>query len=123
MAESEEDRRVVQEIAGRAGPPAFIRRAKLVEATWAALLERCSKARLERLTFVRLRLGQLHALAGSWDALHAFMPHAHELAQLQQMYQDLQPRLLVPLEATTSRRALRSAASDFVAAIDMFNDR
>jgi hypothetical protein len=54
---SDEDRRVLQEMVGRAGP-AFIRRAKLVETTWTQVVDACAKARLERLAFVGLRLAR-----------------------------------------------------------------
>lgn len=122
-ATSEEDRRILQEIAGRAGAPAFIRRAKLVETTWVALLDHCARTRLEKLAFVRLRIGQLHALAGTWDALRSFVPDATDLARLKNLHDELAPSLRVPLEATTSRRVLRSAAEDLVEVMEMFNAR
>lgn len=122
-ASSEEDRRILQEMFGRSGSPAFIRRAKLVEDAWEELLARCRKARGERLVFVRLRLGQLHALAGGWDLLKSFVPLDQELAALQDLFAELQPRLLLPLEPTTSTRVMRSAAIELGEAIAMFNDR
>ncbi len=71
---SEEDRRIVQEIAGRFGPASFMRRARLVETSWAQLLERGGHARLEMLAMVRLRLGQLHAARRRWETLHPWLP-------------------------------------------------
>jgi hypothetical protein len=119
---SEEDRRMLQEMVGRAGP-SFIRRAKLVETTWTALLDACARARREKLTFVRLRLGQLRALAGDWAVLQNAMPSADEFEFLVRLHDELQPRLRVPLNATESRRALRNAAFELIEAMEMFNGR
>ena len=102
---------------------AFIRRAKLVETTWSCLLDACARARLERLAFVRLRLGQMRALAGDWDVIRASLPHDDDFAFLQRLHDELQPRLRLPLEATTSKRVLRNAAFELVEAMEMFNGR
>jgi hypothetical protein len=120
---SEEDRRVLQEMVGRSGSPAFIRRAKLVETSWLTLVETCATARFERLQFVRLRMGQLRALAGGFDALRSYLPHASDLEFIQSLHDELQPRLRLPLEPTTSPRVLRNAANDLIEAIEMFNER
>lgn len=120
---SEEDRKILQEMVGRFGAPAFVRRGKLVETTWTHLLEACAMARIERLAFVRLRLGQLLALAGGWDAVRGAVRSDAEIGELQRLHDELQPQLQLPLEATTSKRVLRAAARDLVEAIEMFNAR
>lgn len=120
---SEEDRRILQEMVGRSGVPAFIRRARLVESTWQALLDACACARLERLTFVRLRLGQLHALAGDWQVIRAAMPNDADFAFVRRLFDELQPSLQLPLDRTTSKRALRGAAQELLEAIDLFDAR
>lgn len=119
---SEEDRRILQEMVGRSGSPAFIRRAKLVETTWTDVLALGAKARLERLTMVRLRLGQLRALAGSWIALRSRLAET-DLVYLSNLHDELQPRLRLPLQSTTTTRVLRAAAHDLVEAMEMFNAR
>ncbi len=119
----DEDRQILSEMIGRYSAPSFIRRAKLVETTWGQLVERCEKGRRERLTFVALRLGQLHALAGSWDRVREWLPGEDDLARLRDLFDELQPRLRLPLEATTSKRELRGAISELVAAMAMFNER
>ncbi len=109
-------------MAGRSGSPAFIRRARLVETTWNDLLALGTKARLERLTMVRLRLGQLRALAGSWVALGSSLSET-DLAYLSNLHDELQPRLRLALQPTTSTRVLRAAARDLIEAMEMFNAR
>jgi hypothetical protein len=120
---SEEDRRIVQEIAGRFGPASFMRRAKLVETTWAVLLEQGNHARREHLAMVRLRVGQLHALAGGWEALRPLMPDAADRAMLARLHDELQPELRMPLEPTNSVRTLRGAFRDLIEAMESFNAR
>lgn len=118
---SEEDQRIVQEMIGRFDAPSFIRRARHVEMTWTQLLDRCAHERLHRLEFVRLRLGQLRALLGSWEALAEWLPEEHERNELICLHDELKPRLRLPLEPTTSRRVLRNATQDLVEAMARFN--
>jgi hypothetical protein len=120
---SDEDRRIVNEMIGRFEAPSFIRRARLVETSWDALVERCTQERIQQLEFVRLRLGQLVALAGSWDAVGSLLANDDELNALRQLHDELQPRLRMPLVATTSQRILRGAARELIEAIDSFNRR
>lgn len=116
------DQRVAQEVMGRFGAPAFMRRARLVETTWAHFVERGKTERMQLLAFVRLRLGQLYALAGTWDALfHCLQPE--DVAQLQSLHAELQPRLLVPLQPTTSQRVLESALGELIEVMASFNRR
>src|SRR5437879_3390319 len=102
----DEDRQILNEMIGRFNAPSFIRRARLVETTWSQLLERCAKARRDRLTFVGLRLAQLLALAGSWDIIRVSLLTDDDLVQLRRLFDELQPRLRLPLEATISKRVL-----------------
>ncbi len=119
----DEDRQILNEMIGRYRAPSFIRRAKLVETTWSQLLERAAKARRDRLAFVGLRLGQLRALAGNWDALRALLPDEDDLMRLRELFDELQPRLRLPLEATPSKRVLRAALRELKDAMTMFNER
>jgi len=119
----ENNRSIINEMIGRFAAPSFIRRAKLVEATWSHLLERCAKARFEQLKFVGLRLGQLFALAGSWEVLRRCVRRDVDLIDLQTLHAVLQPRLLAPLAATSSRRALLGAGRELIEAMEMFNQR
>jgi hypothetical protein len=119
----DEDRQILNEMIGRFSAPSFIRRAKLVETTWSLLVDRCAKVRRDRLTFVGLRLGQIHALAGSWEAVRAWLTDEDDLTQLRDLFDELQPRLRMPLEPTTSKRELRAALNELIEAMEMFNER
>jgi hypothetical protein len=118
---SDEDRRIVQEIAGRFGAPAFVRRARLVETSWTQLLEHGGKLRLQRLDMVGLRLGQLLALAGAWEALHPLLPEDADRTLLIRLHDELQPRLRMALQPSTSERVLRAALRELVEAMEIFN--
>ena len=119
---SDEDQRIVQEMIGRFDAPSFMRRAKQVENTWQQLLDNCQKERTKQLEIVRLRLGQLHALAGDWEPLREWLS-VGDVDFLRALFEELQPRLRLSLEATTSHRVLRSAVRDLVEAIEFFNAR
>jgi hypothetical protein len=120
---SEEDRRILQEMCGRFGTPAFVRRAKLVETSWTELMTVCENNRNDQLAFVGLRLAQLLALAGGWDMIRANLDNTAQMDQLARLHAQLEPRLQMPLEPTFSGRILRSAAAELVEAIERFNAR
>lgn len=58
-----------QYVLAQFGGPAFLRRAQRAEGALADLLQRLRTTRWQWLDMVRLRLGQLHALAGGWPPL------------------------------------------------------
>jgi len=118
----DEDQRIIQEITGRFGAPSFIRRAKQVEVAWSNLVERLEQMRRQQLEMVGLRLGQLSARAGTWEALRGLLRDA-DLDRLERLHGELQPRLRMPLETTTSGRVLRSALHELAAAMEAFNQR
>ena len=120
---SDEDRRIVQEIAGRFGPAFVHAPCQAGRNDLARLLEQGGHARRERLAMVRLRVGQLHALAGGWDALHSLVPDDADRALLARLHDELQPDLRMPLEPTTSVRTLRGALRDLLEAMESFNAR
>src|SRR5205809_116323 len=83
------------------GGPAFLRRAQRAEAALATLLDQLRQTRSEWLAMARLRLGQLHALAGSWERLGRFVA-ADSLAALRSLFDELRQNLRVPLTPTES---------------------
>jgi hypothetical protein len=111
-----------QYVLAQYGGPAFVRRAQRAEVALADLLHRLKCARLEWLDMVRLRLGQLHALAGDWQRL-ARLIDVDSLTALQTLFDELQPRLRVPLEPTKNEATLRSALADLQESMDRFNER
>lgn len=103
--------------------PAYIRRARSVEAALEQLLEHCRRRRAEWLEMVRLRIGMLHALAGDWDNLRPFLTDEDQLDILRYLLAALASPLRVPVEPTTSARTLRQALRELVESLERFNER
>ena len=104
----EPEGREMQEVMAQFDAPAYIRRARGVEHALDDLLAKCRRQREEWLPMVKLRLGQLHALAGDWPALRPFVADEEQLVVLESLHRTLSPKLRLPLPATTSERVLRS---------------
>jgi hypothetical protein len=103
--------------------PAYVRRARAVEAALADLLHRCRRQRDEWLPMVRLRLGLLRGLAGQWQMLLPWLAGENQIGVLEELERDLQPRLRVPVGPTASSRALRRALRELCESIERFNRR
>jgi hypothetical protein len=115
--------RLFKDFQAQYGAPAYVRRARDVEAALEQLLEHCRKQRDEWLPMVRLHLGRLRALAGEWDALRPWLPDEDQVALLRDLEAALQPRLRVPVERTASARVLRRALRELRGSIERFNRR
>jgi hypothetical protein len=118
-----DERKLFQQFVGQYGGPAFARRAREVQVAYDGLIESCRQQREEWLDFVPLRIGTLFALAGSAAGLATVMDGDGGLAALVQLRDELQPRLRVPVAATTNRRVLRSALDELRATMSRFNER
>jgi hypothetical protein len=103
--------------------PAYARRAREVQDAHENLLARCRSQREEWLQLVRLRVGVLRALAGDWPALRPLLKQDQDLAALQQLHDELAPRLKMPVEPTTSQRALLRALEELRDSMLRFNRR
>jgi hypothetical protein len=103
--------------------PAYIRRARGVEAALEQLLEHCRKCRVEWLEIVRLRVGILHALSGDWDNLRPLLADEEQLAILRYSLAALAAPLRAPIEPTTSPRILRHALHELRESLERFNQR
>lgn len=117
------DRRFENEIAGLFDAPAYIRRARGVDAALEQLLGRARVQRDEWLEMPRLRLGQLQALAGAWSALVAHLADRTQLEVLVSLEETLQPQLRLPLAPTTSARVLVAALDELIGSLERFNAR
>jgi hypothetical protein len=111
-----------QYVVAQFGGPAFLRRAQRAENALTELLHRLRSTRHEWLAMVRLRLGQLHALAGGWESLARFVS-VDSLAELRRRFDELNPQLRVPIEPTDDEATLHSALADLRESIDRFNSR
>jgi hypothetical protein len=114
--------RELQEVLAQFDAPAYIRRARGVEQALEHLLERCRGQANEWLDMVKLRLGQVRALAGEWSALESLLDKEHLLV-LVKLHDDLAPNLRAPLTPTASERTLRRALLDLVSSLERFNER
>lgn len=118
----DDEQRVFQEIMGRSGLPAYVRRGRQVEEALAELLDLCRAQRAEWLRLVRIQLGILHALAGEWTALSPWLADG-QLAVLEQLDAALQPRLRHRVAPTNSPRPLRRALRELCEGLQRFNRR
>jgi hypothetical protein len=119
----EERDKVVQQVVGQSLGVAFARRGRDVQIAFDALVETCRGRREEWLTFVRLSVGNLFALAGTATALRAILDDATPLQTLEKLRDDLQPCLRAPPNPTSTHRMLRRALAETRDAIERFNRR
>jgi hypothetical protein len=117
------DSRQLNELASLFDAPAFIRRARGVHDALATLFDRCRDQREEWLLMPRIRLGTLHALAGSFDVLLPWLAGSDEVAVLETLEAQIVPRLRVPPARTNSERVLRAALARLVESLTRFNAR
>jgi hypothetical protein len=103
--------------------PAYIRRARGVEAALEQLLDHCRRRRAEWLQIVRLRIALLHALAGDWNNLLPFVADEGQLDILRYDLAALASPLRGPVEPTTSARVLRRALRELHESLQRFNQR
>src|SRR5688500_9581325 len=95
-----EERQIFQKMTTFFDAPAFIRRATRVEEAERLLMEFLDRRRRESLEIVRLRVGQLLALADSWAALRPVLATDSDLGIVRELHEQLDPRLRLPVEPT-----------------------
>jgi hypothetical protein len=103
--------------------PAYMRRAREVQAAFDQLLAYCRRQRAEWMEIVRLRISMLHALAGDWENLRPFLADDDQLDILRYHLAALASPLRAPVEPTTSARALRRALRELHESLELFNER
>jgi hypothetical protein len=103
--------------------PAYVRRARETQGALDQVLHRCHVKREEWLKMVRVRLGLLHGLAGTWERLAPLLAGPEEIEVLRRLHGDLAPRLRAPVHPTTSMRALRRALAELRESLERFNER
>lgn len=103
--------------------PAYIRRAREVQAALDQLLDYCRRQRAEWSKMVRLRIGMLHALAGDWDNLRPLLADEDQLDILRYLLAALASPLRCPVEPTRSARPLRRALRELCESLEHFNER
>lgn len=120
---SSDEGRLAKGLMGAFGTPAFARRGIQVQAAYEELIQRCAAKRHELLEMARLRLATLHALVGGdWRRLSSLVDGS-TIAWLADRFDDWQPTLRMPIEATPAKRTLRRALGDLRASVKSFNGR
>jgi hypothetical protein len=115
--------RLVQQFVAQYDAPAYVRRARQVQDAFDQLVHRCRRRRDEWLPMVRIRLGVLEGLAGEWDRFRPWLSDDDQVEVLRQLHADLEPRLRLPVERTSSDRKLRRALRDLIPSLERFNRR
>jgi hypothetical protein len=103
--------------------PAYMRRAREVQAAFDQLLGYCRRQRAEWMKIVRLRIGMLYALAGDWENLRPFLADDDQLDILRYHLAALASPLRAPVEPTTYTRSLRRALCELHDSLERFNER
>jgi hypothetical protein len=114
---------IFKEVLAHYDAPAYVRRARAVQDAFEDLLDRCRRQREEWLPLVRIRLGVLRALAGEWERLGLWLADDEQVRMLQTMHAELDPRLRLPVEPTSSARTLLRALRELGESIERFNRR
>jgi hypothetical protein len=102
--------------------PAFIRRARRVQAEWEVILERCRKERERLLEMPRMRLAQLLAIAGSWSRV-ATVTGELSTARLEALHRQWRPRLRAVLPQSPKESDVLRALELCQESFDRFNGR
>jgi hypothetical protein len=119
----EDGRQAFNEVLAQFDGPAYLRRARRVQGAYDQLLDECRRQREEWLGMVRIHLGTLRALAGTWQAMTPHLADEEQVRLLEEMCAALEPHLRVPVEPTTSFRTLRGALHELRASVERFNCR
>jgi hypothetical protein len=119
----EDGSHTVKQFMAQYDAPAYVRRARRVDAEWEGLLARCRRQRDEWLALVRVRLATLHALAGDWERLLPLLADAEHVESLRKLHDELRPELRLPVPPTESVRALRRAVAELIESAERFNRR
>jgi hypothetical protein len=103
--------------------PAFLRRARKVKDAFDSLVRACQAKRDEELLMVRIRLGFLHGMtAGDWNLLRPHLADDDQTQVLAKLHAELDPKLDVQVQPTTSSGKLRKTLRDLCKALEIFNE-
>lgn len=106
------------------GPPAYLLRAQRVEEAWANIIRNCEREKDSMLDMCRTRLAQLGAIIDHrWDSVRCLVKNDCYDQYLEDLFQQWQPTLRVPLQPSTSLRQHRTAVSEMAASFARFNRR
>jgi len=115
--------RLAKAVMARYDGPAYLRRAKQMELAIAALHQKCQETRHEMLHLVRLRLGRLLDVAGSWEKLMPGFLEPSTAEILRQLLTQEGDQQTVPEPAAASPGRIQHALQELCEAIHWFNLR
>jgi hypothetical protein len=103
--------------------PAFVRRAMQVEAGWEALLTVCRRERERLLEMPRMRLARFQSLCKSRAAGSGRTCHPDDLAYLEELHHEWQPRLRSTVKPARSEADVNRALAELSRSFLRFNLR
>jgi len=103
--------------------PAFVRRALLVESSWNGLLEKCRRERERLLEVPRIRLGRFLKLLQLWPEGATAICRPDDLAYLESLNQEWNPRLRSRVTPARSAGQIAKALAELAASFERFNRR
>jgi hypothetical protein len=103
--------------------PAYVRRAREVEAAWSLLLERCEKERTALLAMPRMRLGVLFASLPSDAMLESLWQFPEQAAYLRHLHAEWRPQLRVKLKPVRAAAELKRPVANLITSFTRFNRR
>jgi hypothetical protein len=118
----DEETQMFQRMTQAFDAPAFMRRARNVEASWQMLLEQCRHQRRKLGEMVAMRLARLLALAGDWSRLEAFCT-SDEIATLRSLHEEWRPTLKMPVGRATRDASISRALCELTASLARFHSR
>jgi hypothetical protein len=119
----QDDDRLLKQLLGHYDVPAYVRRARRVQEALDELVGFCRTKREELLGMVRIRIGILHALTGTWTGLRCWLADEEQCRVLEELHRLLGPKLRVSIEPTTAPRRLRRALREMRESLQRFNRR
>jgi len=122
MTASTDEDRIFQQLVATFDTPAFMRRAKNVEAAWEHLLEHCRRQREEWLRMPKLRLATLFALASDVKRLQRFLKPSGVDALIS-LRDEWQPRLRIAITPAHSPKQIHRSLNVLRESFARFNAR
>jgi hypothetical protein len=120
--QDDQELRLRMAVAAQYDAPAYIRRAKGVEAALEVVLEQCRRKRVEWLFGVRLHIGVLLAGVTDWSELRPLLEDDDQLEVLERLHAEA-GELDVPTTGPRSRAGRRRALAALRASVERFNRR
>lgn len=117
-----EETELFQQLTRAFDAPAFMRRARNVEAAWQVLIEQCHRQRRKLAEFPMLHLARLIALAGDWERLEVFCSR-DDIAALKAVHEEWSPTLKVPLARAEKHAPIQRALREVADSFERFNAR